>query len=285
MIEQPTCGGRRRVIAGLWRHVQPIFFVPGIAVSAVGAILAPETTITTATVHASAVALAVYVAHLTDGYVDYYVRGEDEYNLLSRGELRGATRVVSAAFGLCLLVLWHASGPVAVGVTAPLLAVGYLHAPHLDTNPITTTVDYPAGIALATVGGYAAQTGTVSLAVATFALVLFVLLSGIGILLDLVDYDHDRTIAKRTVPVAIGPGRAQSVSKWLVVTSSVLVFGASTLGVFPPVAVVIGLLPVVVVIAWSQREWAVEDAVWRLIGTTYVFTAVLVVSLFLEASG
>lgn len=275
---------RRRQVGGLWDHVQPIFFVPGIAVSLVGAVLTPDPSIATAIVHATAVALAVYVAHLTDGYVDYYVRGEDEQNRLSSVEIRVATLVTVIAFGFCVLVLWVSTGPLAALATAPLVALGYLHAPHLDTNPITTTVDYPAGIALATVGGYTAQTGTVSAVVGTIALVLVVLLSGIGILLDTVDYEHDATVSKRTVPVVLGPERALSVSKWLVVASSGIVLCVSVLAVVPPIAAVVGLLPAATVVAWNRGGWPVDVAVNRLIATTYVFMAVFVLTLLFDSS-
>ncbi|ARS91890.1 hypothetical protein B1756_15985 [Natrarchaeobaculum aegyptiacum] len=283
MIGRPVRWRWRRRIDGLWRHVQPVFFLPGVAVSIVGAVLAPDPSISTAAVHATAVALAVYVAHLTDGYVDYYVRGEDERNRLSPAELRAATILTATAFGPCLVALGFTSGALAVGVTAPLLALGYLHAPYLDTNPITTTVDYPTGIALAVVGGYATQTGTVSGAVGTTALALFVFLSGIGILMDLLDYEHDREIGKRTVPVVLGPERARSVSSWLVVSSSVVVLSASAMSVVPVTATVIGPVPSVTVFAWTRSDWAVEVAVRRRIATTYVFTALLVLAVLLES--
>lgn len=249
----------------------------------VGAVLTLNPSITTAAIHATAVALAVYVAHLTDGYVDYYVRGEDDRNRLTPGELRTATRLAAISFGLCLVALWLASGPLAVGVTAPLLALGYLHAPYLDTNPITTTVDYPAGIALAVVGGYVTQTETVSGIVCVIALALFVFLSGIGILLDRLDYEHDREIGKRTVPIVLGPERAERVSKWLVASASATVLSASALGVVSPIAAGVGLVPAITAFAWSRGDWTVEVAVRRLITTTYVFTALFVLAVLFAA--
>ncbi|WP_436348339.1 hypothetical protein [Natronorubrum sp. FCH18a] len=86
------------------------------------------------------------------------------------------------------MALWTVSGALAVVLTAPLLALGYFHAPQLDTHTVPATVDYPIGIALATAGGYATQTGAVSDTVVAVCLVFGFLLAAINVMLDRIDY-------------------------------------------------------------------------------------------------
>ncbi|MFC6769309.1 prenyltransferase, partial [Natrinema soli] len=111
----------RRTTRGLAAHVQPVFLLPGIAMSFFGVLLAGDATVTTAVVHALAIGLAVYVAHLKDGYVDHYVRGEDAENPLAPTEILVAIFAASAAFVGCVGSLWAAAGPVPAVLTAPLV--------------------------------------------------------------------------------------------------------------------------------------------------------------------
>ncbi|WP_241430915.1 UbiA family prenyltransferase [Natronolimnohabitans innermongolicus] len=247
--------------------------------SVFGAGLAAAFALGPAAVHAFAVCLAVYVAHLKDGYVDYYVRGEDETNPLEPAEIRTAMGVSAAVFGLCLLALWFVSGPIAVALTAPLLAFGYFHAPQLDTHPVTGTADYPIGIALATAGGYAAQTGTVGATIVAVCLVFGFLLAAINVMLDRTDYDHDRRVPKRTLPVALGPARALRVAWTLVSISLGLLVFSSAIGVLPSSAVLAGVVPAAVSIGSLVRPPDPERLVGLFIGATYLFGAILFLSI------
>jgi 1,4-dihydroxy-2-naphthoate polyprenyltransferase len=256
-----------------------VFLLPGAAMSAFGALLAENLAVGTAIVHLVVVSLAVYVAHLKDGYVDYYLRGEDDENLLAPATIRLAIVLATMLFAVCVALLWREGGPLAVAVTVPLLALGYLHAPHLDTNPVTVTIDYPLGIVVATAGGYVSQTGTVRGPVTAVCLVLFALLSAISILIDITDYRADRRVSKRTIPVAIGPERARSVAWLLVLASLLALLFSSTSGVLPRTAAVAGIVPAGTLLVCVGREPTADRAVALFIRATYVFAGLLFASI------
>lgn len=243
--------------------------------SGFGALLAAESAVPTAALHAVAVSLTVYVAHLKDGYVDYYVRGEDESNPLNPGEIRAAIGAATALFACCLAALWVAAGPIAVLLTAPLLALGYLHAPRLDTHPVTESVDYPLGIVLATVGGYVTQTGTVTPLVLAVCLVFVPLLVGNNVALDRLDYRHDRRIAKRTLPVVLGPDRALRTARLLVIVSAATLVASSAFGPLPRSALLAGSVPVTAALYCSLRNLDPGRVVALFVGATYVFGLLL----------
>lgn len=268
-----------RTVRGLWDHVQPVFLLPGASMSAFGALLAGNPAIDTAFVHLMTVSLAVYVAHLKDGYVDYYLRGEDDENSLDPTIIWAAIAIATALFAVCVALLWRKSGLLVVFVTVPLLALGYLHAPYLDTNPITVTIDYPLGIVVATGGGYVAQTGTVHGPTVAVCLVLFTLLSAISILIDITDYRADRRISKRTIPVVIGPDRARFVAWLLVLASLLALLFSSIISVLPRTATIAGIVPASTVLVCVVRNPTAEHAASLFIGMTYVFAGLLFASI------
>lgn len=267
-LDRTRIGRRAR---GLWVHVQPIFLLPGAVMSVFGALLATDPTIPIAVLHATAVCLAVYVAHLKDGYVDHYIRGEDETNPLEPSEIRVAIIAAAGLFAGCLGALWLAAGPIGALLTAPLLALGYLHAPVLDTNPATESVDYPLGIVLATAGGYATQTGTVTALALSVCLILFLLLVAINVMLDRLDYRHDRRVGKRTLPVVLGPDRALRVAWALVLVSVATLAVSSRFGPLPRSALLAGAVPVGAILSCRLREPDPERLVALFIGATYAF--------------
>ncbi len=265
----------RRTTRGLAAHVQLVFFLPGVAMSFFGALLAGDVTVSTAAVHGLAIGLAIYVAHLKDGYVDYYVREEDLDNPLSPTEIRAAIGVSSATFVSCVAFLWATTGTVPAALTAPLVVLGLLHAPHLDAAPATGVLDYPLGISLAIAGGYATQTGALSAQVIAIAAVFLPLLAGINVLLDLLDYDHDRRVPKRTIPVVVGPDAARPVAWAFVVAAVALLIFSSALGILPPQAALAGVFPLGAAVACVMGGLATDRAVSLFIGSTYLFAAAL----------
>lgn len=265
----------RRTTRGLAAHVQLVFFLPGVAMSFFGALLAGDVTVSTAAVHGLAIGLAIYVAHLKDGYVDYYVREEDLDNPLSPTEIRAAIGVSSATFVSCVAFLWATTGTVPAALTAPLVVLGLLHAPHLDAAPATGVLDYPLGISLAIAGGYATQTGALSAQVIAIAAVFLPLLAGINVLLDLLDYDHDRRVPKRTIPVVVGPDAARPVAWAFVVAAVALLIFSSALGILPPQAALAGVFPLGAAVACVMGGLAADRAVSLFIGSTYLFAAAL----------
>lgn len=211
-----------RTARGLAAAVQPTFMLPAVATAVAGGLLAPAVAVPTLAAHAGAVAVALYTAHLVDEYVDAHVRGEEAATVPERAT-RYAVAASTAVFVALLAVLWLRDARAAVAATVPLWLLAVLHAPVLDTHPVSVTVDYPAGVALAAVGGYLAQTGRASPAVLAFAGSLAVLLSGLDVSVDRLDREFDATIEKRTVPVVLGDRRGGQVAAALHALAAVVV--------------------------------------------------------------
>ncbi|MFB6184121.1 MAG: UbiA family prenyltransferase, partial [Haloarculaceae archaeon] len=218
-----------------------------------------------------------YTAHVKDGYVDFYVRGEDDDHPLTARGCRLALAGAGVVFVAALLALGVLAGPVAAALTLPGWTIGYLHAPQLDTNPVTATAGYPLGIALALVGGYYVHAGRFSTLAVALAVVFLVVLSGIKVIDDATDYDYDRSIDKRTVAVAVGPREAYRVAYALMVTGMVAVVALAVgLPAMPRSAV---FAPVVFgVVAAIARRADPELATALLIRGSYLFLAVLVIA-------
>lgn len=266
----------RDLVRGLGALVQPTFFLPAVGMALFGGLLAGRLSVPAAAAHAVAVALAIYTAHLTDGYVDYYVRGEDDEAALPSVWFRRARRVASACFALALVPLWIAGSGLAAALTAPLWLLALLHAPYLDRHPVPVTVDYAIGVALVLLGGYAAQTGSIAPRALGIAAVYALFLAGTKVTVDQLDYEFDRALPKRTLPVVLGRRRAAAASTAAVAGAGALLLLLSEVGVLPPktayaapLAVAAGLPPLLV-----DRERAV--ALQMLLA--YALTAALFVT-------
>ncbi|WP_435360794.1 UbiA family prenyltransferase [Haloarchaeobius sp. DFWS5] len=261
-------------------QVHPVFMLPAVAASLFGSVLAATFDPVAGVLHVIAVFFGLYTAHLKDGYVDFYIRGEDDEHPLTARGCRLALAGATVGFLTCLLGLWLAVGPVAAAISLPGWLVGYLHAPQLDTNPVTATMGYPLGIVLALCGGYYVQTTTLTPVVVAFATVFLVVLSGIKVVDDAGDYAYDKSIQKRTVAVVIGHERARHLAFGLVGAGLVAVLGLTAMGVFPPssVASVLVFLPV----AWFAWRGTDELATMLLIRGCYVFLAALTVAVYYQ---
>ncbi len=272
--------GATATARAFWSQVHPVFMLPPVAASVFGAILAGHVAPLVASVHVVAIFTAVYTAHLKDGYVDFYHRGEDDDHPLTERGCRLGLGAATATFffacvGLFVLVDW-----VAVGLTVPTWLIAYHHAPQLDTNPLTATTGYPLGIALSILGGFYVQTTALTAVPVVFALVFLMLLSGIKVIDDLQDYAYDRSIGKRTVAVALGPERAVDMAYLLMAIALAVVLGAALAGVFPPGTV---LAAIAFAIVAGLARWAEPTiATMLLIRGSYVFLAVLVAAVWFE---
>lgn len=278
--------GEPGVAPTVWAYlsqVHPVFMLPPLAASLFGALLANVVDPLLASAHVVAMFAAVYTAHVKDGYVDYYVRGEDEDHPMTEFGCYVGLVGSTALFAICCVLLGTYGSVVGVGLTIPTWFIAYLHAPQLDTNPVTATMGYPAGIALATLGGFAVQTGTIVRIPLGFALVFLVLLSGIKVIDDATDYDYDRSIEKRTVAVVVGPARAHTVAYGLMALALIVVGGFVAIALFPPTALVAALAFAPVAIVARRAE--PELATMLLIRGSYVFLAVLVVAVWFEPLG
>ncbi|WP_137287071.1 UbiA family prenyltransferase [Halorussus salinisoli] len=264
-------------------QVHPVFMLPPVACSLFGGVLAGAFAPLAGLTHTTAIFAAVYTAHVKDGYVDFYVRDEDDDHPLSEWGCKAALAGSTALFFVCLLALWVVAGVGAALLTLPTWLVAYHHAPQLDTNPVTATTGYPLGIALAILGGYYVQAGTLTAVPVAFAAVFLVLLSGVKVIDDAQDFDYDRSIQKHTVAVTVGPGRARIAAYALMATALLLVVAFATLAVFPPssVAAVAGFG----VVAGVARRADPELATMLLVRGSYVFLAFLLVAVWFRPLG
>lgn len=270
-------------VRALATQVHPVFMLPPLSASAFGAVLAGRFRLLAGGFHLAAVFLAVYTAHVKDGYVDFYRRGEDDdHPLTARGcglAIAGSVTACLGAIGGLALV----AGALPALLTLPGLAIGYLHAPQLDTHPVTATAGYPSGVALALLGGTAAQGGTVWPTAAGFALVIVVLLSGVKVVDDAADFDYDRSIDKRTVAVVLGRRRAALFAYGLMAVALVGTAGLAALGPFPTSAAVAPVAFAAVAASASRAE--PELATMLLVRGSYVFFALLVAAVWFRPLG
>jgi len=254
--------------------------LPPVATALFGAALAGEFDIRIALVSAAAAFFAVYTAHLKDGYVDFHHRGEDDdHPLTGRGCQIGLV-LATAGFLASLAVLALVTSSVAVALAAPMWAIGYLHAPQFDTNPVTTTLGYPVGIGLCLLTGYSAQTGSLATRPLALATVLVVVLVGVKIIDDSQDYEYDHSIQKRTVAVALGRRRARALAVAALAVGLFAVVPLSITGVLPAGAPAASLVFGAVVAVAMRRE--PSTATMLLVRGAYLFLAVLLVAVFFE---
>ncbi len=270
--------GVRPAVAALASQVHPVFMLPPLVASWFGGIVAGLDAMSVGALHVVAVFAAVYTAHVKDGYVDFHVRGEDESHPMTVWGCRLALGAATLLFGVCLLGLGLAVGPGAVLVTLPTWVLGYFHAPQGDMNPVTVTMGYPLGIALALVGGAYVQAGSVVDSSLAFAAVFLVVLTGIKIVDDAQDYHYDRSIGKRTVVVALGPGRAIEGAYALMLVGLVTVVWFTVDGVFPPSAVFAALVLGGVVALTVYADATLSTML--LVRGTYLFFAVLIAAVW-----
>ncbi|MEF8855238.1 MAG: UbiA family prenyltransferase, partial [Haloarculaceae archaeon] len=270
--------------SALASQVHPVFMLPALATAVFGALLAGDVNLTTAGLHTLAVGLGLYAAHVTDGYVDFYIRDEDDTHPLSRRGCRVALWGAGLAFWVVALTLGVLAGLGALLITVPGWLVAMAHAPQLDTNPFGATLGYPAGICLALLGGYYVQAGRFSATVLGLAACFLVVLAGIKVVDDATDVHYDTGIGKRTVAVVVGPARARQVAFALVGAGSVGVVGmAMTLPGIPPSAG-LAVLPFLAVAALAWRAGP-ELATKLLVRGSYLLLAVLVWAVWFDPLG
>ncbi|RLM57209.1 lycopene cyclase domain-containing protein [Halobellus sp. Atlit-31R] len=271
-------GEDRTDLGALVSQVHPVFMLPPLAASAFGAVLAGSAALVPLVLHASATFLAVYTAHVKDGYVDFYVRAEDDDHPLSEAGCRRALLGSTLGFAAATLLLGALVDVVAAAITTPMWVLGFFHAPQFDTNPVTATVGYPLGIALAIVGGHYAQAGHVAVEPLAFGLVFLAVLAGVKVVDDAQDYAYDRSIGKRTVAVVLGRARARRFAYALLYLGLVLVVLFAVDGTFPTAAPLAAVAFGVVALIATRAD--AEVATMLLVRGAYVLLALLVVAVW-----
>ena len=273
--------GVRGSLGALGSQVHPVFMLPPVAVSLFGAVLARSLDPTLAALHVVATFCAVYTAHVTDGYVDFYVRDEDDDHPLTVTGCRVARGLSSLGFWAAVAGIYRLVGPGGALLTIPCWVIAVLHAPQLDVNPVGATVGYPLGVALTLLGGYYVQAETLTATPVALAGVFLVFLSGIKIVDDAQDYDYDRSIAKQTVAVVLGPHRAHRLADALLALGMATVAGLAVFTpALPPSALAAPL--VFAPVALLAREAGPELATMLLIRGSYVFLAALVAAVWFQ---
>jgi 4-hydroxybenzoate polyprenyltransferase len=279
--------GPRAAVSALASQVHPVFMLPPLASSLFGAVLAgsaADISIRLAALHVTAAFFALYTAHVTDGYVDFYVREEDDDHPLSARGCKVALAGATAAFFACLVTISLLVNVWAALLTLPGWLIAVNHAPQLDTNPVGATGGYPAGIGFALLGGYYIQAAALTPLVTALAAVFVVVLSGIKVIDDAKDYEYDRSIGKRTVAVALGRQRARTTAYLLMGTGMVAVVALAVS--LPEMPVGAGLASVAFgVVALLARRAEPELATKLLIRGSYVFLAVLVATVWFRPLG
>lgn len=261
-------------IGGFLAYVRPTFMFPAVAMSVYGGALSGGAADPLAgALHAGAVGMALYVAHLRDGEVDDCRRGE-EAPRLSVAAFRwgiGVGSLVVVAFAAALSVR---AGPAAALSALTLLGLAMLHAPYLDRHPLGT-IDYPVGIAVALLGGAAAQPGGVTRRTVAVAAAFVGLLSGITIGIDRLDADFDRSVGKRTIPVVYGARGAERIAAGAFVATAVVAAAAAVGSDRPAAVAAAATLPIGCLCATT---FAAPDRAVRLqMGLTYAFAALVFV--------
>jgi lycopene cyclase domain-containing protein len=252
--------------------------LPPVASAWFGAAIAGEVALAPLAVVSLATAAAVYTAHVKDGYVDFHRRGEDDDHPLTARGCRVGLAAATACFLACLVGLAALGRPVAAVLVAPTWLLGYLHAPTLDTNPVTATVGYPLGVALVLVAGNYAQTGRLGAPALASAVVFLVVLSGVKVIDDATDHEYDRGIDKRTVAVALGPARATRLAYRLMAVGLFAVVAFAVDGLFPPAAA-LAVVPFAVVARYA-RGATPKVATMLLVRGAYLLLAVLTVAVY-----
>ena len=278
MVFARSSTGIRADLGALASQIHPVFMLPPVAASAFGAVIAGRVALVPFLLHAAATFFAVYTAHVKDGYVDFYARGEDDDHPMTAAGCRRALVGAGGGFLAAAGGLWLLVGPVAAALAVPMWLLGFLHAPQFDTNPVTTTLGYPLGIATAIVGGHYAQTGAIAGEALAFGLVFAVALAGVKIIDDATDYEYDTSIDKRTVAVVLGRRRARRLAYALLYAGFTLVVVFAVDGLFPTAAPV-AAVAFGVVAAIATRADA-ELATMLLVRGAYVFLAVLVAAVW-----
>lgn len=264
-------------------QVHPVFMLPPLAASWFGSALAGQFSLVTGALHMTAIFAAVYTAHIKDGYIDFYVRDEDDDHPLTTRGCKLALAGAAALFFACLIGLWLRVDLGAALVTLPAWLIGYHHAPQLDMNPVAATTGYPLGIAITIVGGSYVQTETITPIAIAFALVFLVLLAGVKVIDDAQDYNYDRSIDKRTIAVTVGPQRARLIAYGLMAAGLLAVLGFTAVHLFPPGSA-FAVIAFAAVAATTRRATP-ELATMLLIRGMYVFLALLLVAVWFRPLG
>lgn len=256
-------------VRALASQVHPVFMIPALLSSIFGGFLTGQIASLPATLHLVAVFTGLYIAHVKDGYVDFYLRSEDESHPLTKSGCTTSIVVSSLVFASATVAIAFVVDIFAALITVPGWIIGYYHAPQLDMNSVTVTVAYPLGIALAFLGGYYVQASAITAVALAYGLLFFLILTGMKIIDDASDYEYDRSIDKPTLAVVLGLATAHHLAYGVMIAALALAVVFIVLGLIPPsvIAAVVAFLAVISVTIGKGPKRTTEI----LIRGSYVF--------------
>ncbi len=228
-----------------------------------------------------AVLLVLYSAHLRDTLVDRCQRREDADSpdtlwdagsRVSARALAGALVLSSTGAIALLLLLAVIADPLllVIGLAGYGIAIGY--APFLDIRPVTVSISYPAGVALAMAGAYLLGAGTLDVRFLAVAGPVAVYLAGAKIVSDILDLEGDRRMGKRTAASVLGEASARRLGYGLC-TVALALFAAGA-GTLVPAGALFAPIAAAPLVALSSRTREVP-AVLLLVAGAYAALAVL----------
>lgn len=270
--------GARAAVAAVASQVHPVFMLPPVAAAGFGAILAGTFSLGVAALHIIAIFAAVYTAHVRDGYVDFFIRGEDRDHPLTPLGCRLCLWAAGLTFAAATVALWQLVDGWIVVLTVPCWLIGYGHAPYLDMTTLGETFGYPVGLALAVLGGYYAQSGSLGAEALALAAILFALIGGVKIIDDEQDVVTDRSFGKPSVAVVVGRRRARQLAGGLFGVALVGTGVVAVAGPFPSSA--LAAPAVFVPVAAMAIRADASEATALLIRGCYVFLAVLITTVW-----
>ena len=267
--------GVAAALRALATQVKPRFMAPALAASAYGALLAGVVDPAAGGLHLAATFLALHTAHVKDGLVDTYRRGEDASLPLTDAGARAAVAGGTVGTVAVAVALGATAGALAGLLVLPPLVLGLLHAPWLDRHPVGTSADYAVAVAVVVLGGFAAQAGTLTATAVGLSLVLVPAVAAGAVLLDVADLRGDRRLGKETVAVRYGAATARLVALGLVGLAAALVVELVVAGLVPPVGVV-AAVPFVLGALGTRAPDPARGLALMMAGTALAMTLLLV---------
>ncbi len=267
-----------------WSQVHPVFMVAAIGATVVGGLYSPVSNPPNLLVFCAGVFAALYFAHVKDSYVDFFERREDSFSFLTKKQSKKAMLLSALGVLACLLYFAFFGFWLAIPIIFCGFLLAYFHTP-MDLNPVGATAGYPTGLALAMLGGYYVQAGTIPASMILFAIAVWLILNGVKIVDDVKDFDWDKRFGKMAAPVFFGKKRAKEIAAALVFAGASLGIFLSFKGVLPWFSA-ISFLPLypAAFLSLSRNDRKTLYGLDAMLYGTYAFTAIQLIGLGLRLS-
>ena len=213
--------GLKRFILGMLLEIRPPVAVPVVLAALLGGAMAGVRDWGLMLLFMASSFLALFVAHVKDSMIDFWVRREMELGYRSRfGDSGGVLRKEEMALCLGAAAGFFFSIMVYLVLTTtwlllPIMSAGFVlaltYVPYFDKT-VAKNIFWPLGVIIAIWGGFVVQYHALALEPILVGAVVFIVLSFGGILDDLPDADVDKKLGKRTIPVILGIEKANRIA-------------------------------------------------------------------------